>query len=83
MPMEATETLRVISADLLVSRPVSAGLLGCGPMIGWYVIFFKSCPLSRRIFQLFRPLWLVVCRDVVVGCDVSVDVSGITCYTTL
>ena len=67
IPMEAAEAPRVISADLLVSRPVSVRLLGCGPMIGWYVIFFKSCPWSRRILQLFRPLWLiVVSRDVVV-----------------
>ena len=86
--MEAAEFPCVISADLLVSRPVSACLIGCGPMIGWYVIFFESCPLSRRIFELFRPLWLIiVCRDVVVGCDVNVDAAievllGLTCYTT-
>ena len=74
--METAEASRVISADLLLSRPVSACLIGCGPMIGWYVIFFESCPLSRRILELFRPLWLiVVCRDVVVGCDVNVDTA--------
>ena len=88
MPMEAAEALRVISADLLVSHPVSVCLLGCRPMIGWYVMFFEGCPLSRRVLQLFQSLWLiVVCRDVVVGCDVSVDaaievVLGLTCYTT-
>ena len=76
MLMEAAEALHVISADLLVSRPVSACLLGCGPMIGWCVMFFESCPLSRRVLQLFQPLWpIVVCHDVVVGCDVSVDAA--------
>ena len=88
MPMEAAEAPRLISANLLVSRPVTACLLGCGPMIGWYVIFFESCPLSRQILRLFWPLWLtVVCHDVVVSCDVSVDavikvVLGLTSYTT-
>ena len=68
--------------------PCLACLLRCGPMIGWHVLFFESCLLSRWILQLFQPLWLiVVCRNIVVSSDISVDaaievVLGLTCYTT-